>query len=61
MKTYQIFHRLIELGGGYSVKFYEDGEEMGGGVFPRVLNTEEPDFDQAHQDAVNEGQNWIAE
>ena len=59
MKSYRILPRPIERGGGWSVKFYKDGEEMGGGVFPPVKNTEESDFDEACHDAVNAGQVWI--
>ena len=34
MKTYQVTPRLAELGGGWSLKILENGEEMGGAVFP---------------------------
>ena len=60
MRTYQIDPRPVEFGGGWSLKLFEDAEEMGGGVFPPVPNTEEPDFDEAYQDALNEGEGWIA-
>lgn len=59
VRTYQIDPRPVELGGGWSLKLFEDGEEMGGGVFPPVPNTEEPDFDEAYQDALNEGEDWL--
>jgi hypothetical protein len=60
MRTYEVNPQPQELGGGWSLKLFEDGEEMGGGVFPPVLNTEEPDFDEAYQNALDEGGNWIA-
>ena len=36
MRTYEVNPRPVELGGGWNLKFYEDGDEMGGGVFPPV-------------------------
>ena len=32
--TYRVSPRMAELGGGYHLRFYMDGEEMGGGVYP---------------------------
>lgn len=58
MRTYEIQPRPSELGGGWSLKLFENGEEMGGGVFPPVQKTEETDFDEAYQDALDEGENW---
>ena len=57
-RTYQIDPRPPELGGGWTLKLLEDGEEMGGGVFPPVPS-DAPDFDQAYQDAIEEGENWM--
>ena len=57
-RTYQIDPRPAELGGGWSLKLFENGEEMGGGVFPPVAG-DEPEFDQAYQDAIDEGEGWI--
>lgn len=59
MKTYQIDPRPVELGGGWSLKLFEGSEEMGGGVFPPVPTPEQPDFDQAYQDALDEGEDWL--
>lgn len=33
-RTYTIEPRLENLGGGFNLKFFEDGKEAGGGVFP---------------------------
>lgn len=33
-RSYEIKPRPDHLGGGWNLKFYEDGEEAGGGVFP---------------------------
>lgn len=59
-RTYQIDPRPNELGGGWSLKLFECAEEMGGGVFPPVPTPEQPDFDQAYQDALDEGEAWIS-
>lgn len=65
-RTYQIAPRPPELGGGWSLKLFEDGEEMGGGVFPPVPKKrgvivlfEGTDFDEAYQDAIEEGEDWM--
>ena len=59
MKTYKITQRSIELGGGWSLKLFEDGEEMGGGVFPQEHAQGETDFDQAYQDALDTASTWV--
>lgn len=33
-RSYEIEPRAPELGGGYRLRMIEDGEEVGGGVFP---------------------------
>lgn len=58
IRTYQITPRPAELGGGWSLKLFEADEEMGGGIFPPVANIDEPDFDEAYQDALDEGEKW---
>jgi hypothetical protein len=58
MRTYQIDPRPVELGAGWSLRLLDDGEEMGGGVFPPVPG-EKADFDEAYDDAINEGQSWV--
>lgn len=58
MKTYQIDPRQPSLGGGWNLKLLEDGQEMGGGVFPPA-QSDDPEFDQAYQDALDEAQIWI--
>lgn len=47
---YEVEPRPSELGGGWQLKFYEDGEEVGGGVFP----------ESEYSDALDEGQNWLS-
>lgn len=36
--TYEIKPRADELGGGWNLRLLQDGEEVGGGVFPVVAN-----------------------
>ena len=66
-RTYQIDPRPAELGGGWNLKLFEGAEEMGGGVFPPVPKKrgvivlfEGTDFDEAYQDALDEGEDWIS-
>jgi len=57
-RTYQIDPRPADIGGGWQLKLIENGEEAGGGVFPPV--NPDPEFDQAYQDALDEGEAWAA-
>lgn len=52
-RTYEIKPRLPEIGGGWNLRFLEDGEEAGGGYFPPV-----PSNDEAYLEAMDEGENW---
>lgn len=36
--TYEITPRPRELGGGWKLRMLEDGQEVGGGVFPAVVD-----------------------
>lgn len=36
--TYEITPRARELGGGWKLRMLEDGQEVGGGVFPAVVD-----------------------
>jgi hypothetical protein len=36
--SYEILPRPVELGGGWRLRMFEDGKEVGGGVFPIVLD-----------------------
>lgn len=59
MKAYEIHPRPENLGGGWSLKLLEDGQEMGGGVFPPVAKIDQSDFDEAYQDALDQGESWV--
>ena len=47
MYTFTITPRPEQLGGGWNLKLLEDGEEVGGGVFPADA------YDDAHAEAMD--------
>jgi hypothetical protein len=59
---YEITARDSALGGGWQLRMLEDGEEVGGGVFPLADYLADADgdlvlaLDLAHADAVAEGE-----
>jgi hypothetical protein len=55
---FEIDPRAPELGGGWRPRLFEDGEEVGGGVFP-ASETEESKTD-AYADAIEEAEGWLA-
>ena len=64
MNSYEINPRPTELGGGWRLRLFEDGEEVGGGVFPRseyvtAENVEEA-ASYAYEDALAEASAWLA-
>ena len=52
--SYQTEPRPAELGGGYRLRLFENGEEVGGGVFP--LSEDE----DALAAALDEASAWLA-
>lgn len=52
--TYRIDKRPAENGGGYRLRLLEDGEEVGGGTFPRETTDR-----NAFQDAENTAIEWL--
>ena len=64
--SYQIDPRPLELGGGWRLRLIEDGEEVGGGVFPlSEYATEDEDNAEeaaklAYEDALAEASAWLA-
>lgn len=52
--SYEINPRPVELGGGWRLRFLEDGVEVGGGVFPSVGGIE--DAKEAQQAAFDEAE-----
>mgnify|MGYP000535292648 CR=1 FL=1 len=58
---YQIDPRPANLGGGWRLRLLENGEEVGGGVFPlSEYTTEENAEKYAYDDALDEASAWIA-
>lgn len=59
---YEIDKRPAELGGGWRLRLIEDGQEVGGGVFP--IDPDAEDFERAlsdcYDEALDEGQAWLA-
>jgi hypothetical protein len=64
-RGYEIEARDSALGGGWQLRLLEDGEEVGGGVFPLAEYLSDADgdlvlaLDLARADAEAEGEAWI--
>jgi len=70
-RSYQIEPRPADLGGGWRLRLIEDGEEVGGGVFPLTAylspfpatdDASERDMAEkaAYEDALAEASVWLA-
>ena len=70
-RSYEIKERPANLGGGWVLTMFEDGEEMGRGYYPlfrqdRPLGVDEDEVDPATKDlfaeaeAQADGESWIA-
>lgn len=60
--SYEIVSRPADLGGGWKLRLLEDGEEMGGGVFPLAAYqgaNEKEAGKKALADAMAEADEWI--
>lgn len=59
--TFTITARPDSVGGGWRLKLLEDGEEVGGGVFPPVEGVEDPEAasQAAYDDAHTEAMDWM--
>lgn len=60
--SYEILPRPDNLGGGWRLRLLEDGEEVGGGVFPPVKEpgiTREDALADAFADAETEAYEWL--
>jgi len=64
---YKIEPRPLELGGGWRLRLLEDGEEVGGGVFPLpehidINNTQEASkaAEWIYDEALAEASVWLA-
>jgi plasmid rolling circle replication initiator protein Rep len=60
-RSYEISPRAPELGGGWRLRLIEDGEEVGGGVFPPVADIEDAEqaFVSAFENAKAEATSWL--
>ena len=63
-KQHEITPRPANLGGGWRLRLLENGEEVGGGVFPlaeyaTAENAEEA-ASYAYEDALAEASTWLA-
>ena len=58
-RTYTINPRPSELGGGWKLTFFEDGEEAGGGVFPAAAPVGVDEFDPDYQTALDAAADWM--
>jgi len=60
--SYEILPRPDDLGGGWRLRLLEDGEEVGGGVFPPVEEpgvTRDDALADAFADAETEAYDWL--
>ena len=55
---FEIDPRAPELGGGWRLRLIDDGEEVGGGVFP-ASETEESKT-EVYAEAMAEAEDWLA-
>lgn len=66
MRTYEITERPANLGGGWVLLMFENGEEMGRGYYPLpdlpelFIDDDEYQFvmDALHAEAQAEGESW---
>lgn len=58
---YQITPRADALGGGWQLRLLDDGEEVGGGVFPPVegVGDAQEALQAAHDNAMDEALDWM--
>lgn len=70
-RSYEIKPRPAHLGGGWCLKMFEDGEEMGRGYYPlfrqdRPLGVDEDEVDPVTKDLLAEaeaqadGESWVS-
>ncbi len=57
-RSYDIEPQPAGLGGGWRLRFFEDGEDAGGGVFPADLADTDA-MQEAHDETVERGEDWL--
>ena len=60
-RRFEISPRPANLGGGWILQLFENGVEVGGGVYPPIENILDQKLatDEAHIDANEEGATWM--
>ena len=58
--SYEVIPRLVELGGGWRLRMLENGEEVGGGVFPIVLDDPQAGVTWWNDCSEPERGHWLA-
>jgi hypothetical protein len=59
--TYEISRRPTEVGGGWRLRLLDDGQEVGGGVFPPIVGLRSDlALTAARDDAEDEAIAWLA-
>ncbi len=60
--AYFVAPRPVALGGGWRLRLVEDGQEVGGGVFPPVDGIEDAKeaTEAAYSDALDAGEDWLS-
>ena len=59
--SYQIDPRPADLGGGWRLRLIENGEEVGGGVFPLSEYATEESAEEATEESAEEAAKWAYE
>lgn len=60
---YEIEPRPAAVGSGWCLRLYEDGQEVGGGIFPPTYSDDWDDEEAsrlAHAEAQDLGEHWLA-
>lgn len=58
-RSYDIEPQPAGLGGGWRLRLFEDGEDAGGGVFSAADITDADAMQEAHDEAVERGEDWV--
>ena len=66
-RSYEIKERPANLGGGWILTMFEDGEEMGRGYYPLFRQDRPLGVDEVHRvtkdlfdEAMSDGESWVS-
>ena len=59
-RTFVIKPRAAELGGGWKLCLLSDGVDAGGGVFPHEKCSDPEAVQDAYDEALEQGEDWVA-